>query len=113
MARKKTPVFDPPLLTSLYADPDLVPRFRPHFFLKSCFFSGPETLKKGAPDLRKKGGPYSEISGRKNTPSETENYRHGTPTNTIIEGVRDVAVVAASSPAVLASRQGTFADKFG
>lgn len=49
----------------------------------------------------------------KTTASVTEIYRTGTPANTIIEGDRDVAVVAASSPAVLASRQGTFADKLG
>ena len=86
--------------------------FDPTFFQNMCFF-GPRKSEKVVREPAKKGTQNVVFPAGKTTPSETENYRTGTPANTIIEGDRDVAVVAASSPAVLASRQGTFADKLG
>ena len=63
---EKVTCFGPLLLKSLYVDPELVPRFRPRFFFKKLFFLVPENGKgwSGHPE---KGGPCSDISGRKNT----------------------------------------------
>ena len=110
---EKVTCFGPLLLKSLYVDPDLAHRFRPRFFFKKHVFPGPGKRKRVVLTPGKGRPMQRYFRPKKHVPSDTENYRPGTPTNTIIEGVRDVAMVAASSPPVLASRQRTFADKLG